>query len=224
MKKNSIKMGDRVEIMPCDNTRGKSFTSKVEQVIDDNTIDLLVPISYGYLIKLPQDKPYAFNFYTDNGIMRMEATIENYFAEDGFQMMRIKTLTEAQKYQRREFFRFECSIYLRFGILADEYDIARDEPKPEMYEALAKDISAGGICFMSNHETGVKERVKCKIPLGSDVLYTFGVIMYCQKLQDMPYRYQYRVIFSELTSLEKDRIVKYIFIEQRKALRRGRRA
>jgi len=223
MSKNGIKMGDRVEIMPRDNRAGKSYSSKVEQVVDENSVELHVPISYGYLVKLPLDTPYAFLFYTDNGMMRAEAVIESYFAEDGFQMMRIKMITEAQKYQRREFFRFECSIHMKFGILSESYDIARDRPKPEMIDALAKDISAGGICFVSNEDVDVKSRIKCIIPLADDDFYTFGMIMHRNTLRDNPFKYQYRVRFMDLTISEKERIVKYIFTEQRKALRRGRR-
>jgi c-di-GMP-binding flagellar brake protein YcgR len=223
MIKGNIKMGDRVEIMPRDNKPGKSYASKVEQVVDDNTVELHVPISYGYLVKLPLDTPYAFLFYLDNGMMRAEAEIESYFTEDGFQMMRVRLITETKKYQRREYFRFECSIGLQFGVLPDHYDIARDIPKPEMFSAIARDISAGGACIVSNHDVEVKSRVKCIIPLGGDDFITFGKILHCHTMRNMPYRYEYRVLFVDLTASEKERIVKYIFTEQRKALRRGRR-
>ena len=222
MNKSNIKMGDSVEIMPRVKT-GKPYNSKVEQLVDENIALLHVPISYGYLIKLPLDKKYTFTFHTDNGMVRTEAVIEDYFAENGFQMMRIRMLDEAEKYQRREFFRFECNLPFEFGALAVGYDIARDKPKPEMFPALAKDISAGGICFVSNHKVEVKTRIKCIIPMEGDDFITFSIIMHRQKLHDMHYKYQYRSMFVDLSSLEKERIVKYIFTEQRKALRRGRK-
>ena len=221
MKKSSIKMGDKVEIIPSGIITGKTYTSKVEQLIDDNIAELHVPISYGSLVKLPLNTPHAFTFYTDNGMMRTEAVIEDYFILDGFKMMRIKMLNEAQKYQRREFFRFECSIHFNFGVLADAYDIALDKPTPEMHPALTRDISAGGMCFMSNLDAEIKSRCKCQIPLGGDDFTTFGIIMHRQQLRDMHYKFQYRVMFMDLTAMEKDRIVKYIFTEQRKALVKG---
>ena len=221
MKKSSIKMGDRVEIVPHDRKNAESYASKVEQVIDESIAELHVPISYGNLIELPLNTPHVFTFYTDNGMMRTDAVIEKFFVVDGFKMMRIKMLNEAQKYQRREFFRFECSIHFHLGVLADAYDIARDRPKPEMHPALTRDISAGGVCFTSSIDAEVKARVKCQIPLGGDDFTTFGIVIHRQELREMHFKFMYRVMFMDLTASEKDRIVKYIFTEQRKALTRG---
>jgi c-di-GMP-binding flagellar brake protein YcgR len=110
---------------------------------------------------------------------------------------------------------------MQFGEVAEDYDIARDKPKPEMHEGMANDLSAGGVCFVSNHEMEINSRVKCVLPIGDD-FFTLGIVMHRQNMRDAIYKYQYRVMFMDLTALEKDKIVKYIFAEQRKVLRKAK--
>jgi len=222
MEQTKMKTGDRIEIMPRDKSIGKSYVSKLEQVIDETTMDLHVPIAYGYLVKLPLEKPYSFIFYTENGMMRTDAQIESYFAEDGFQMMRIKLLTKTERYQRREYFRFDCSLPMKFGEVAEDYDIARDKPTPDMFIGTVKNISAGGVNFVSNHEIEMNALVKCVIPLGEVDFLTLAHVLQRQEMRDAEQKFRYRVMFLDLTALEKDKIVKYVFSEQRKALRKNK--
>lgn len=220
MLEDNIKMGDRIEIYQKDRkASSKFYVSKVEQVLDKDKLVVHVPISYGNLIKLPPDTIYSFLFFTDKGMLRLDAVIKEYFVEDGFYMMNVQMQTAAQKFQRREFFRFECSLHINIGVVDDSYDIATDTPRPAMFDCVAKDISAGGVRFATNTDMDVNAKVKCVMPLGGDTFLTLGKVLQKQEFKQSEYKYQYRVMFLDLTTMEKEKIVKYIFVEQRKALR-----
>lgn len=222
----SIKVGDRIEIqLKGDKNRGRAYVSQVEQILPSNQIVIYTPISYGEMVKLPPDKEYNVLFFTEKGMISFDSTIVKSAMEDGFNLNILKILSEGERLQRREFFRFSCILPFKFGIVDKEKVNSADNKTlttDVTLEGIIKDIGGGGIRFVSNEEIEEKEDICCIILLDKDILLPIGTVLHKQYFPKSNYKYQYRVKFLGIQRQEQEKIVQFIFNEQRKTIRRTR--
>ncbi len=219
MLSNLIKIGDRLEIsFKKDNNRGKTFVSQVEKFIDEEHLILHVPISYGQVIKLPIGEHYFFLFFTEKGMIRFDAAVLELFKEDGFHLMKIKLTTPGEKMQRREFFRFTCLLPLKFSAISEN---PSDTTDSGMQEGIIKDVGGGGIRFVANELLEEGQKIKCLILLNEDYYIIIAKVLHRQHFPKAIYKFQYRAVFIGILPDEQERIVQFIFTEQRKNLQKS---
>lgn len=209
----NIKTGNRVEIsFVLEDGRDIRYTSLVEENYEDGKLLLYIPMVYGKIIKLPVDEEYIFTFITEAGIIKCSAVIKEYVYINDFNFMIVQINSEIERIQRREFFRFDCVLPLKF-ILFSEDDSSDEENC--FLEGSVKDISEGGIRFLSNEDIEVGEKIKFFITLNYECAIVKGVILHKQEYPKSNFKFQYRTQFFDLDAEEKDKILKYIFFEQR---------
>ncbi len=211
-----ISVGDRVEItFKRDKNHQKTYVSMIEHVINEKQLMMHMPISYGKIIKLPTGEEYEITVYTDSGMILFDANIDSYTKEDGFNYMVMNLLTAGEKKQRRDFFRFDCLLPLQFTY----YDA--DNVESGKCQGIVKDIGGGGLRFVSNEDLPEgKHKFKGIVMLKDDFVITTGDILFKQVFPKSNYKFQYRVKFSGLTQDEREKIIKYIFDEQRRIMQR----
>ncbi|MBZ4669253.1 MAG: uncharacterized protein JG775_2406 [Defluviitaleaceae bacterium] len=116
-------------------------------------------------------------------------------------------VTPFEKFQRREFFRFECVIPFQFQV-------------GDLWESgIIKDISGGGIRFITNSQLNTKENLVMRIPLEAEEILLSGKILIKEDSNTELYKYQYRVMFDDIKKNDQDAIIQYIFMQQRKQVR-----
>lgn len=218
MLSENIKVGDRLEIvLKRDEARGKPYVSQVENILDKDHLMVLVPISYGQIVRIPVGDMYSCLFITDKGMIRFDTAIQEIIKEDGFNLMKIKLLSEGEKMQRREFFRFTCLLPLKYTVINDA---GGQETPQAMHEGIIKDVGGGGIRFVSNEHIEEGAKIKCLILLNEDYFIIIGMVLHRQSFPKSVYKYQYRAAFIDILPNEQERIVQFIFSEQRKNLAR----
>lgn len=222
----SIKAGDRLEIqIKREMGRGKSYVSQVEEILPSNQIIIHTPIAYGEVVKLPPDEEYMVLFFTEKGMISFEAAIIKNMMEEGFNLITIKILSQGERMQRREFFRFNCILPFKFGIV-DKMKVntgnVKDLTSNVKLEGIIKDIGGGGIRFVSNEEIDENADICCIILLDKDILLPVGTVLHKQYFPKSNYKYQYRVRFLGIMQHEQEKIVQFIFNEQRKIIRKTR--
>lgn len=124
----------------------------------------------------------------------------------------IEAVTEPKLVQRREFF--------RMSLLKD---ITAKDFEGKEFTVTTKDLSAGGLSGIAT-DTG-------KYPTGSTLNITMevegelmsidGEILYCELLMDSIRRYEFRIKFINITQVKRTKLMRYIFSEQRKLMRKG---
>ncbi len=102
------------------------------------------------------------------------------------------------------------------------YDENKNIIRDNLCEGIMLDLGGGGIRFLSNEEIEVNENIQCVIVLMDEFLFANAVILYKDKQFNSDYKYQYRVKFTEIMDLERDKIIQYVFNEQRKKIGRMR--
>lgn len=217
MSFDDIKTGNRVEIYLVSEKDDKfKYTSLVEKNYENGKLLLYIPMMYGKIIKLPVGKEYLFAFVTEEGIIKYQALISDYIYEDDFNFMLVEIVSEIEKIQRREFFRFDCVLPLKFTT-------SGNETENSFFEGTVRDLGEGGIRFLSNAEVDVDSKIEFFITLNSEQASSNGVILQRQEYPKSDFKYQYRAQFQDLNDSEKDKILKYIFLEQRFKARKDRK-
>lgn len=215
---NNIGIGDRLEISSKSETSDKAYISQVENIIDSNKVTAYVPIIYDKVLKLPKHKIFVFSFFTEKGILSFDGEIIEYNKIDAFNLMTINLVSKGEKVQRRGFFRFSSSLCFSFYIL-DEWGSGGTKDD-NIYDGVIKDISGGGLRFISNEYIDEETNIKCLIDIDKEVLIIIGNIIQKNVLSKTDYKYQYRVRFVGILPEEQEKIVKFIFDEQRKVLQK----
>ena len=218
----NIKIGDRVEIQQNrEGERPKTHVSQVENKLDGDKIIVNVPISYGQLIELSKGTKYKFLFFTDKGIIRFEGVVEGHMEEGGFAVMLVKLEGEGERIQRRDFFRFACVLPVKF-LLLDNVTMSEVDEN-EVFQGIIKDIGGGGVCFLANESIDEGSAIKLVIKLENDILLAIGEVIQKHYFPKSNYRYQYRVGFIGIHPVEQEKIVQFIFNEQKRMLQKGNR-
>ncbi|MDR2904150.1 MAG: flagellar brake protein, partial [Clostridiales bacterium] len=118
---SNIKVGDRLEIAQLrEHKLEKTYVSQVEHVLLEDEIVVHVPISYGQIVKLSLKERYSLLFFTERGMIRFDAEIMGYSKEQDLHFMTVKLLSEGERIQRREFFRFNCLLPIKFAVIHDD--------------------------------------------------------------------------------------------------------
>lgn len=224
MASEDLSIGNRVEILlDRDNDKNtKNYISVVEDIYDSEYVLMHMPISYGKLVKLPLETMYAFVFITEKGRYKFKAKIVKYITKDSFYFMVVQLCSLGERLQRREFFRYECILPFKFDFLkADETELNYTVSKEGFsFDGVIKDLGGGGIRFLSNHDLTVNKKIKCLMVFENEYVICVGNVIHKQNYPKSNYRYQYRVQFINISSTDKDMIVRYIFNEQLKNARK----
>lgn len=239
MSSNIIRIGDKVDIRVRQQA-GKEATapelkvyfSKVLNTRDNGSIEVTVPMENEEPVLLPMNVRIEFWFYTSHGVYRCMAHIKDRYRKQGQRIFLLEPKTRLEKYQRRQFYRLECLIDLQYLPVTEEElqledaaeirqkhkaDFPEDLPK----EGVAVDLSGGGMRFMGYTETEAGRFLWVSIRLKNEsVDYTMeliGKIVSCKRIEggSSKKRYEYRVKFKVKSQKEQEKIVKYIFEQER---------
>jgi len=216
---NYIRLGDRVEITTLDSGGGRAYISQVEEITGDDELLIHMPILYGQLVKLPANERYSMRFYTEKGTLLFMTEITGYKKEQQFVYMTVKIVSQGERTQNRRFYRFGCLLPLKFAKITE--DLSEDVVgKEELADGIIKDIGAGGVRFVSNTDIVIHSKIKCIIMLGEECIIAIGIIRRKDYFPKSNYKYQHSVQFLSISQDEQEKIIKFVFAEQRKELMR----
>ena len=250
MGSSIVKIGDKVDIRILQQIeqgwktgdRPNTYRSMVQDIKEDGNIEIQAPMKGGEAISLPSGVRLEFLFYTKGGMYRCVAHIKERYIRGPMYLFLIEQRTPLEKFQRREYYRYECAMeMLYYPITKEEVDITPLEELKEHHrltypedlpkKATAVDISGGGVRFVSNEPSKEGEFMIISLVLPSESkerkLELLGKVMVCQQIENQSgrkkenlIRYEYRVQFVK-ASKEREQIIKFIFEQERKSRQKG---
>ncbi len=222
--------------------RPKTYRSKVQDIMEHGYIEIEVPTEGGKSIYLPSGVRLEFLFYTRNGMYRCLGYIKKKKKKENLFLLLIERKSAWEKFQRREYYRHECLMeILYYPVLKEEIQQVPIEelksyhrmlyPQEIPRNAIAVDISGGGIRIVANRPGERGDYIVISMGLDSrgidDYMEVLGEVLFCQKLENKPgdkkdnqKKYEYRIQFA-IDSKERERIIKYIFEQERKYRQKG---
>ena len=167
------------------------------------------------------------------------------WACDSLPVAVIKLRSEFEKLQRRQYYRMECLLQMEFcSLTEEEYDELlaqksdfRSVPAQKdgtnensgngrlrFYSGVALDISGGGIRFNSSHEAQPGDIIALRIAFMEEevrkIQILFAKVLTVVPVQNRSGLFEHRVEYVSISNAERESIIRYIFLEERKRRQR----
>lgn len=232
-----ISPGDRLELkMVGLNNKKKEigddpdrvYISQVYDVLNEDELKIAMPIVEGRVVPLPLNGRFDLCFYTSNGLYQCRATVTDRYKEDGLFVLQIELTTDLKKFQRRQYFRLECTLDILYKILPKEEVLEIVTNRDRMDEFLhgglehgvALDISGGGMRFTSRqiHTVGDCIIIVAKIKKGdgSTMCILPGTVIRSGKVSHRNDVFEHRVEYNNIQGAVRETLIKFIFEEERR--------
>ena len=218
---NLIEKGNTVNINPMGDLVDV-YQSEVVLITDKDELKLAIslPESSSKLLKLSDNTRYQLLIQVTNSGCQFTAEFIRYVRHNEEVLAEFRMLDTGRFVQKRGFFRFTCLIDMEFLSL----DFLGDPVTMRLYEAgymptmggIIRDIGGGGIRFISNADLDLQFQIEFYIPLAQESLKIKGAVMNKQNMENSEFKYQYRASFADISDTDKEKIIQFIFKEQRK--------
>lgn len=253
MSQNSysfIKVGNKIELTRINENRfrklpSKKFVSQFLDIIEDDRAKIAMPLEGGRVVPLSKGEKYNMCIYTERGLYECKCQIIDRLKDQSMFLLDIKITSELQKFQRREYFRLEYLIDIRYHVITKEellcnkmlLDNKFESPairqecekvladlQKVMYLGTVIDLSGGGAKFQSTNLHQKDEILKIYLELETDEgnrrLELVSKIIYANPNRNLADRYEYRLQFVGIQRETREAIIKFVFTEDRKRRRK----
>lgn len=232
---NRISIGDKLELEKIETRLSVDPDKKPEkyssQVLDEAPNDRMyvaMPMRGGTVIPLSVGQRFKTTFYANSGLMCCEVVITGRYRKDGFFLMEIELATPLEKVQRRQFFRLECRKPIKYRVVeaeeqeklqaGEEYCV--DDHGLVWKDAIMIDLSGGGIRFVSGYQEtkGSFIEVQFDVEYNNkvEVLYVYAELLRSERNVNNNSIYDQRIMFWKMENSVREKVIQYIFTEQRK--------
>ncbi len=239
-----VHLGDKVEIRLAQEAERtaktretvKEYKSQVLDIRADGTLEIMMPTEGGSLVMLPLSVRYEFTFLSKETMYRAIGEIKERYKRDNLYILEIMLRSGLERVQRREYFRYVCLMDIGYYKIPDgEIDLYNLEEVVSLIQddflegntapANLLDISGGGIRFSTKEELEVGTVLLIELDLNNDSRrrhYDIVVeVVYSSFLEKAGNQYEIRAKFLIKDNTIREEIIRYIFEEERKLIRRG---
>lgn len=230
---DKVEMKSTVDVVLPDGTKGiRLYKTSVYDVLDDGRLEIVMPMEQSRLVLLPVGGEYDVCFFSHGGMYKADVRIVDRQKINGTYIILAEMLTNLHKYQRREYYRFNCIIEMEARELSKEEIEAFKEAdgavieEKEMNRGVIVDISGGGLRFVSRrlYECGNIILLSFKLPIANrEKSFTLAAqVILSKEIENRRDEYENRVKFVYINNQTREEIIKYIFDEERKNRKYGK--
>lgn len=225
-----INTGTKIEIR-AKHSNSRTYLSQVENIKDDKNIRIFSPIFEGRIVPLSVNARYDIIFMNETGCYFCSSIVRKRGKKETFSYVDLEITSRLEKFQRRNYFRFKCMLDMKYIIVnSNEEDLIEnfsdirfgiDADKNSMAAyAVVRDISGGGLRFISNNYLKRGERIQTFIDLKIANIPTIAEVISTESINNEFYKYEHRAKFIVILEKDREKIIRYIFDEQRRILRK----
>ncbi|QUH31460.1 flagellar brake protein [Vallitalea guaymasensis] len=219
MTHKALALGDKVEVSRLKFNTNETYKNEkvyvsIIQDINDDEIIISAPVENGKIIPLEVGASYILSIYTKGGLYKCKSSVKNRYKKKELHLITMEVNSAMEKSQRRQYFRLECILSILFA------DINEDT----WSEGLIVDISGGGLRFTSKKKMEAGSTLKCKLNLNSkskvDTIELKGNVILSDIVDFETMKYETRIMFDDISNEDREKIIKFIFEEERKRRKR----
>ena len=239
-----IETGTKLELKKIRHVETMEEISYVSRFLYQKSADEAViemPTKGGLLVPLTPDEIFQVCFYTSKGLYQCQSQVVSRHYEDSLPVAVIKLRSEFEKLQRRQYYRMESLLHMEFrtvsgaefeqllsqkrksGIVPAVKD-AVENLNERFYTGVTLDISGGGVRFNSEHEAQSGDIVAMRIAFLTEnaqiLQLLFAKVLTVLPVPNRSGLFEHRVEFVSISNVERESIIRYIFLEERKRRKR----
>ena len=240
MISGTVKPGDKIDIRLVQQvekstktgTEANTYKSQVLDVLDNGNLEISMPTEAGKMILLPLGVRFEFVFYSGGALFRSIGTVVERYKRDNLFMLVVELKTPLERFQRREFYRYNCTMNFGYFILNEEQmqmestdeilsNLMDVDFKDKRRSGVIVDISGGGMKFRSMDELNSNDQILVMLRLTNkktDRQFQIrGNIIDCIKARNTKdLLYESRVKFMIDDNRIREEIIRFIFEEERR--------
>lgn len=235
-----IAPGDKLEMKsvqevtsPEQETEIKLYKSTVYDVSEDGKILMVMPMEKAKLVLLPIEGEYEVCFFSHGGMYNANVRVVDRQKINNTYVLITEMITNLHKHQRREYYRFNCIVEMLTKELAKAEEEAFEKQlgylvsETDMKRGVIVDISGGGLRFVSRYpfQEGKVLYLRFKLSI-NDQEREFRLaarVILSREIEKRQNEYENRVKFLYIDNTTREEIIKYIFDEDRKKRKNGKR-
>lgn len=247
MIKELISVGDKFELVKLNMRENellnkRKYLSQLLDFIDKDKAKISMPIEKGRIIPLTVGEKYLLCFYAKRGLYQCKAVITARYKEQNIYILEIQFLSELEKHQRRQFYRLECNLYIKYHIITEAETILSNQLMKNDFltnldeqicsetlrayqsvwaEGIITDISGGGARFISDTRIDINNPILLDLRFSDNMSHIIQVkVISSNKMANRLNFFEHRVQFDDIASEEREAIIKFIFEEDRRLRKR----
>ncbi len=204
----------------------KVYKSAVYDVLSEETFEITMPSEGTRMILLPVGREYSMVFYVGKSLYQCDVRVRERYKRENVYILLMEAFSNLRKFQRREYYRYSCSLAMNTRVLEEEEIKAFEEkqdmilPELPLKQGVILDISGGGLRFIATQPYEKGSMIYCTYSLkeGASIkeYNLVGEVLDMSEVPAKPGVYQHRVQFKNIRDAERDEIIRYIFDAERK--------
>ena len=194
-----------------------TLSSVVEEVFDDGSLLIQMPVYQGYHYPLPRDNTFLMHFFEDSEMYALPVQFQERIEQDGFMLAKVRRRGRIKPHQRRDCYRFPCSLPVTVERLwQNEREIYPDR---QPTEGQIIDFSDGGMLIATNENIEKGEKITLTFDMGK-IETVEGLALRTERIEDGKYLFKVAVQFRNTDIAQQRRFYKYIVDMQLEQIRR----
>ncbi len=231
--------GEKLELQMLEHARQDNdenkriYYSQINDILSEDRLEISMPMEKSKLILLPVDTEYDMTIYTAQGLYQCFVRVVDRYKSDNMYLLVVELTSNLRKNQRREYYRFSCALEMCSRNLEEEEIQAIESKVPyalvpglPLKRSVIADISGGGLRFLSNQKYEPNSLLYCSYHLVVNnvrKLYeVVGKVLYVREMENRPGVFEHRVKYINMEEEKREEIIKFIFQEERKNMKRDR--
>lgn len=209
-------IGARIDLLVVNSYDHSEYVSRVDNINEDGSIDVLIPISKGNIVYIKNETILKVVAASEGAIYEFKAQIVNKLF-GVVPLLRLVRVSDVHKIQRRDYFRLKSLNTIKVRKVVD----LKEKKFEEYFDAKMVDISGGGLAFNADIELSINDLIEVSLNLNSNSINLFGKIVRAEKNEDKAKKFAYGICFEKIAEVERNIIMRFIFEEQRKLAKKG---
>lgn len=211
----------------------KVHQSRVHSILSEDTMEIAMPMEKTKLVLLPVDREYDMLLYGEGSLYQCFVRIIDRYKSNNAYLLVVELTSNLRKHQRREYYRFSCALEMCARTLETAEIEALESKQPyvltpglPLKQSVIVDISGGGLRFLSSQRYEPDSLLYISYQLlkgGEKKNYEIvGKVLSAKELENRQGICEHRVQYVNMDNKVREEIIRYIFEEERKSLKKER--
>jgi len=209
----NLKRGNKITLS-FETNHKKEYTSYIESIYEKQLL-IYNPIEDKKFVNFPmEDTLYMLKVFNEKGVFTFHnVVISKRFDKGDYHFLILDKLNYVAQEQRREFYRLDCMVPF---LIKDKNE--------ETYQAIIKDLSEGGLLFVSNLEMFVSEERECSVSFNNQRITMLIKLLDKHNHTKPGCKFEYRAKLLFVNEEDKNILLDFIFDSQRNYIRKNQSA